>query len=287
MKFGMWDTLLNLFLMLFWLAIWHRDDRALSLNHMLAPLARIQKSMIDFLQPVLPFLPRPVIALLAFIFLLVFRGLAVPHNVNWAISLGFAATWTDGTSLRGCLFMSVMSFAVFLFKLWCVSLIYVSTRRGASVRDSSDALYQVSHPFVDVPIPLRPFALLGFGILLAWLFAAIGVAPQGAAAPAFSWSPAAAARLLVISLSGWVAVLPVLQSLLVLVIIGSFVSLFTGSHALAAYCGEWIDLLIGPLRRYPLRIGMLDLTPLVFVFLLRVVYLVLIAALARSFQMLS
>ena len=272
--------------MVFWMEIWRRDRASLSLNRMLAPLAGIQKTMIDFLRPVLPFLSRRMIAAVALVFLLLFRGLAVPHNVSWSVRLGFAATWTDGTRMSACLVMSLMSFAVFLFKLWCISLLYGRSQRDSTYSDSSDALYQLSRPFIDIAVHIRPLVLVAFGVLLAWMFTTIGVAPQQGGT---NGQPEVVnvVRLVIMSLSGAVAVLPVLQNSLLLVIIGSFVAVFTGSHRLASFCREWIDLLIGPLKRYPIRVGMLDLTPLVFMFALGFVHAFLMGILARSFQMLS
>jgi len=287
MKFGMWDTLFNLFLMLFWMEIWCSDRASRSRNLMLAPVVQIQKTALDFLQPVLSILPRRMIAALALVFLLAFRGLAVPHNVNWSVSLGFASTWSDGTRMSACLIMSLLSFVVFLFKLWCISLIYTRTQQASSFNDSTDALYRLSRPFVDIPVNFRPLALLAVGILLAGLFTAIGVSPLEVGSRTNPPDLAMFFRLVIVSLSGWVAVLPVIQNCLLLVIIGSFVSLFTGSHGLTAFCREWIDLLIGPLKRYPIRIGMLDLTPLVFMFALGFIHAFLYGILARSFQMLS
>lgn len=287
MKFGMWDTLFNLFLMLFWLEIWRLDSAAFARNTMLAPVRQIQETLIGFLQPVLPFLSRRAIAAAALVFLIVFRGLAVPNNVNWSIRMGFAATWTEGASLPACLVMSAMSFAVFLFKLWCISLIYARTRRDASRGESSDALFHVSRPFTDIGMPLRFPGLLFAGVLLAWLFAAVAVPPRLSVTGPSGWGPLAGLRLLLVSLSGWVAVLPVIQNLLLLAIIGSFVSLFAGSTALAGLCREWIDLLIGPLKRYPIRVGFLDLTPLVFLFAIGFAHAFLYGFLARGLRMLS
>jgi uncharacterized protein YggT (Ycf19 family) len=53
--------------------------------------------------------------------------------------------------------------------------------------------------------------------------------------------------------------------MMILLVIGSLVSLFTGSTDMAFVCKEWIDLLLGPLRRYRLQIGPLDLSPVVYI----------------------
>ena len=60
--------------------------------------------------------------------------------------------------------------------------------------------------------------------------------------------------------------------------------MFGHSHAIMVFCREWMDLLLGPLRRYPMRLGMLDLTPLIFIILLRLVHSLLMALLWTSYQ---
>ena len=125
------------------------------------------------------------------------------------------------------------------------------------------------------------------GVLLAYLLTVVGEVPERATVYETATTPLLAARLLLVSLSGWVALLPVVQSCLILMIIGSWVSMLTGSHGLASFCREWIDLLIGPMRRFPLRIGMLDLTPLVFMFALGFVHVLLQSILLHSFLKLA
>jgi uncharacterized protein YggT (Ycf19 family) len=50
------------------------------------------------------------------------------------------------------------------------------------------------------------------------------------------------------------------------VIAGHWIGMATNASNLGWMCAEWLDHLLGPLRRYPIRIGMFDLTPLVFFF---------------------
>jgi uncharacterized protein YggT (Ycf19 family) len=48
-------------------------------------------------------------------------------------------------------------------------------------------------------------------------------------------------------------------------------------------CREWTDTLLGPLRRYPLRIGMIDLSPLIYIVVLGLVQGFLHAILLSSY----
>ena len=94
-------------------------------------------------------------------------------------------------------------------------------------------------------------------------------------------------KLLMLALIGWVQLLPMLQSLMLLLIIGSWVSMFAQSHNLAMLCRDWINLLLGPLRRYPLRIGMFDLSPIVFFFAIGLVHAILMSILVAAYNSLS
>jgi len=284
MDFAMWDTLFNLVLLLFWSALFTRDERELTGNPFLVNIDRLQRGTIGFIQPILPFLGRRMVALACLVFLVVFRGFALPANAEWALQLGFtAARFQSGTVLTRLTF-SVVSFALFLFKLWGISLIYVHRTRDAGFRPSSDALCKLARPFTDLKVPVRPAALLALGMLLAYAVSTIGRPLNPTAGTSVVVQ---GARSFTLALSGWVAVLQIVQSCLLLMIIGSWVSMFTGSHGLAQFCREWIDLLIGPIRRYPLRIGMLDLTPLVFMIGLGFVHAFLQGILFSSFRALG
>ncbi len=68
-----------------------------------------------------------------------------------------------------------------------------------------------------------------------------------------------------------------------MLIIGSWVAMFTGAHGLMMFCRNWTDTLMGPLRRYPLRIGPLDLTPIVMIFLLEFIHGFLMGILLKSY----
>ena len=54
-----------------------------------------------------------------------------------------------------------------------------------------------------------------------------------------------------------------LITLLLIAIIGTWVGHFADSPRIRALCDEWIEFFLGPLRRFPLRIGTFDLMPMV------------------------
>ena len=276
MQMGIWDSLVNLVLLVFWLRLWTRsDDRNLVFNRYLAPFDRAASLVTDFLRPVCLGAPPQVAAAAVLVFVIVLRGLAVPDRASWLLTLGFdrvADTGHVGTRIA----FSALSFGVFLFKLWSLAVLYAGSRARAFREQPVTALAHLSRPLSLLHVEWRPLALFGFGILVAALLdvgghaiprSTLAVLPVGlhwqADAPVVT-----ALKLALLALAAWVQVLPVIQSILFLLILGSWISMFTGSDGLIVLCHDWITLLLGPLRRFPLRLGLFDLTPIVFAFAL-------------------
>jgi len=292
MHFRTWDTLSNILLMIFWFRIWTGDDRSLHFNTYLAPLGKISESAVKFVRPVLFGLQSRMVAVVSLVFLIAFRavlfhGTSRSGNSPWLLGFGFEINGTIPGTLPAFMVFSVLSFAIFLFKVWGFSLIYV--RGGtSSFSNTTNALYHVSRPFSDFDMRFRPFVLLGLGILLAVLLNVAGTRLYAPGSPIQSDPTsglAAVLRYSVSTIAEWVRLLVVLRSLIILLIIGSWVSMFTGSRGIAFFCRDWLDMLMGPLRRYPLRIGTLDLTPLIVILAIQmVIYPVLINILLASYE---
>ena len=62
--------------------------------------------------------------------------------------------------------------------------------------------------------------------------------------------------------------------------------MFAGSPPLQLASREWMDFFMGPLRRYPLQIGPVDLTPLVMLVGLSFAQRILMYFLLRSYLLL-
>lgn len=288
MRFTMWDTLFNVLLLMFWFRIWISEDRSLYFNPYLAPIGRLSESVINFLRPVFFGTPPRLVAAIALAFLLLFRGMifhgmAVSGKAEWFLRLGFGICRTGTAGTVSCLTFSVLSFAIFLFKLWGLSLIYVGPRRGSSLEHTTDTLYHLSRPFSDFRIELRPFILLTCGIILVFLLRLAGSTPPGFAAWQETPMPSLLLKSGISALAGWVDVLPVIVNFLMLLIIGSWVSMFASSQGIMFFCRAWIDLLLGPVRRWPIRIGMIDLTPIIFFFAVSFIHQILMGILYRSY----
>jgi uncharacterized protein YggT (Ycf19 family) len=190
---------------------------------------------------------------------------------------------------------SALSFFLFLSRFWGVSLVFACTRgREEASRHTVETIYTLSRPFSDIRIELRPLVYLAAGMFIAALLEATGspTGPNPIMIPAvIDWqnvSPVAnVLKLLILALGGWVQILPVIQQLMLLLIIGSWVAMFTGSYGMSQFCREWIDLFLGPLRRYPVRIGMLDISPIIFFFVIGIVHSLLMAVLLMSHSALA
>lgn len=282
MNIGMWDSLYNVILFLFWNIIWNIGDFDMIRNPMLAPIARIQNKVIDFLKPVLPFLPNQIIAAVALLFLIVFRGVAVPPAMEWKLTFGLVVSGNQIYNLFTNILFSFLSFAIFTFKIWAVSLIYIKTKQQASFSNNTDALFHLSKPFSLLEISIRPIVILIFGALIAYSLIFLGHYQTGN-----STLLVAITQFIIISLTGLVGIIPIIRQLIFLMIIGSLFSSLTGSFQFSAFCRDGIDTLIGPLRRYPIRIGMFDLTPIVFIFLLQLIYEFLQGILLHALQTIS
>jgi len=279
MDFGRWDTLFNFLVLFFWFGIWNSGERNTFFNPFLAPLAKGLNWTVKFLAPVFPGLSPRAVFSVALVVLLAMRGLAAPQNGVWILGIGFERANVDTNAMGYCLAFSALSFGIFVFKLWGLSLIYVRTAHGASATHTTGALYALARPFSDIRPEHRPWVLWLSGTVLALL-----LHRAGAIGPPVCGS--LVMRAAISALAGWVNVLAVIQGLVILLIIGSWVSMFTGSHVLMFMCREWLDLLLGPLRRHPVRLGMLDLSPLVFLLLIGFVHVALMLVLRYSYNLL-
>ena len=259
MNIGIWDSLYNIILLLFWNIIWTTDGFDMVRNPLLSPIIKLQNKTIDFLKPILPFMPHQIIAATAFIFLIVFRGITIPPGAEWELILGIGgATIQDGSILTKIIF-SFLSFAIFIFKIWALSLIYIKTKQQASYNTNTDALFSLAKPFSFITITIRPVVIFIFGMLIAYSLMIFGSSDQSTSTLLVTIT-----QLAVLSLSGLVSVLGIIRHLTAIMIIGSLFAAFAAAPQIQRFCREGIDTLIGPMRRHPIRIGMFDLTPIIF-----------------------
>jgi uncharacterized protein YggT (Ycf19 family) len=259
MNFSLLDALINLVMVAFWYQIWRKNDSSDSYNPYIYGISRPAQQGIQFLRHALPVLSPRLISLLLLAFCIGFRALASQRS-EWDLVFGFEKV-EPNASLMSNLRMSIVSFAMFLFNIWGLSLMYVRADRDVYSDHTKSALFLLSTPFVRLPAKWRPPALLLYGILIACLL--------------INWSthsgPPLAGRVVIAhaiisSLMAWFDLLLVLVNLMVILIIGSWITMIAGTNEMGYFCKSWIDLIVGPLRRFPMIVGPLDLTPIVFMF---------------------
>lgn len=292
MQFGLWDTLFNFLTLVFWFRIWNERERQVVFNPYLAPLARMSDSTLGFLRPVFAGLSSRAVCGVIVVLLILLRGLAVPRNAQWVIAIGFARQ-ARLTPAAGILF-SLLSFAVFLFKLWGLTLIYDRSRRMPSEHTTA-SLHLLGRPFTRIRPEYRPAVLLAIGMVLVAAADLAGQLPRvavpGVLPAVLSWGraapPVTVIQLAILALTGWAQVLLILQQFMIILIIMSWVSIFTSSQQLMLMGRDWLNLLLGPLRRYPIRLGPIDLSPIVFFFAVAIVHFVLLAVLQTCYGLIS
>jgi len=291
MQFTFWDNLFNVFLLILWFRIWTDDDGSLQFNSTIAPLGRLSNTVVEFVRPVFFGLSPRLVAGACIIFVVVFRavlfhGMSAGRAVAWSLNFGFEAHASLGQTFQVNLLFSAMSFALFLFKVWGFSLIYVHGSVSPSHR-SAAALYQLSRPFSELRAELRPAVFLGYGVLVA-LALRMGPAHMfsvaGTQASADSPAMATFLQMCISAITEWAGLLVLIRFLVIVCIVGSWASMFGGARGLGVLCHEWLGFLMGPLRKYPIRIGMFDLTPLIFLIALPIVHALLIGILGASLQ---
>lgn len=275
MLFGSWDTLYNILLFVFWFRIWTHDDRTVYFNHYLSQLNRLAEGAVNFLKPVFFGLSGRSISLIALSILLALRAASYPHGALTQVDMGgFVAYSPDVSSVLSCLAFSALSLGLFLFKLWGLSLVYSWVPLSRS-QPPAVVLRGMAMPFSRIQARLKPLVLVAFGCFLALMLRSLSD-------NASAWN-VSFARLIALSLAEWVDVLLLARTLMILLIIGSWISMFAASPGIAVFCREWLEFFLGPLRRYPLRLGMFDLTPLIFFFALGFVHYALKVVLANIY----
>jgi uncharacterized protein YggT (Ycf19 family) len=291
MSFGPWNALFDAFLLVLWLRVWTGDERAALFNPYLAALRRIGDRVTEFLRPVFFGLSPRLVALVVILFLVAFRGLALNAEAPGVLRIGFEMRRPDTSRVLFCVASSALSFTLFLYQIWGLSLVYFGFSRSATAWSGHpvETLYYLGRPFTDLPRTVRPPALLLFGTALALLLGVLGRPVMTHTLPPFlPLDPATSTQALVgaavVALSGWVNILATIRSAMILLIIGSLVSLFASAPGIAVFCRDWTDFLLGPARRWRLHVAMLDLTPLVFLFVVGFIHGLLQGVLLQSFM---
>ena len=283
MKPSMWDILFNLLLLALWMREWSYRERQTLFNPYLETVKRSSDAVLEPMRAALGLNRMRVVLLITAVILLAMRALLVLNDSSWLTGIGREIIKPHTADFMPAFILSIFSFAMFLFNLWGMSLIYCRGSEHNVGAHPVEALFFAAKPFTAIPANLRPAALLLYGVLLG---AAIHFFPDsvGTVRPGFSGLSSMIPRLIISALIGWTMMLSILLNLLFAFIILSWVSMFTGSMNLAMFTRDWIDAIIGPFRHNRFRIGMLDLTAIIFFIAVGFIQQILINILLRSYQ---
>ena len=266
-----WDGLFNVVLLLLWFRTWTYEDRYLYFNPYLASLTRISNSILKVLQPLFFKTTPRMIPGFAIALVIIFRTVILASGAPMKLAAGFEVAIPITSSILSCLIFSITSFLLFIFMLWSIALIYIRPGMNSPSNHTGNAIATLARPFTDIKPEWRPLALFIFGSILA-AGVALGGEAKGGSMLFGGPTTVIMAKLAISSLACFANILFYIHSFTVLLIIGSLVSAFTASQNLMTFCQEWLNFFMGALRRYPIRIGMFDLTPLLFIFALQFVH---------------
>lgn len=282
------ELLFNIIVMLFWVRLWNRRATLATQDPFLTGLENFTQPLLDLFRPLSRRHFVTVGALFVWVFLLVFRAVAMPlMNLDtarqaWEVSFGFDTAIPGATAgpLTWPLF-SALSFAVFLFQLWTVALLYHRPADAAPAEGdrAREFMTDMCKPFSGWSLPWRMVVLLLLGLAIAAGMHLTGQTESGADGvrlPSPDADPGRAfAGYGINLLAGMAGVLMPLQTLIFALVILSWIVMFSPQSSAAFLCQEWLNFFLGPFRRFRFQVGFMDLTPIVVFFGMGVVYEVL------------
>lgn len=280
-------VLFNLLLLLFWTRLWSAPAREFHFNPFLSGTVRLTDSACAFLRPV--FGPFERLACLAILLAgVTFKALLVGRlGGSWTLELGglYAFSAPAAAGRWGPHFLySTLHTAAFLIRCWTVFLLVQFLSAGRRASRASEAFAFFCRPFSGLPLLAQPVALLALHAGLACALSRTGALsllplPDHAGGPVeaspFLTGPLAAQALK----TGWLAVLSCADGLallmrgLIVFILGNFGAALLQARGAALICHEAVELLLGRFARRQPAAGMgLDFTPLIFFFVVNLLY---------------
>ncbi len=276
-----WNMIFNIFIMLFWLYFWSSHNKKIFFNPYLSSVMGFTSKAVNYLRPLTGALPLAYTALIAMFLLLVLRAFLNPLFEPW-LTIGLLSWNIRTVSLPTSIACSFIIFLKFLIPFYALSTLYVHDKDNHCLPEEEVFLF-LSKPFSYLNRNLRPVVLLLFVIVLLILMNFIS--PLHANIPGYMPIEIGGniALIFVSALYQLIGVLNVMYQFCIFLIIFSWIALFTGSTQLSTFSRSWLYFLMGPIRNMHLAIGPFDLTPLIFIIGIRVLYILLSGILQKSF----
>lgn len=284
-------------MLLFWIRIWAVPAREFYFNPFLSGTVRLTDSVLTFLRPVL-MLPEQIAALVVMLVILLFKTLLFWRlGECWSVIIGEAFEFTprvQGERFAPFFVFSLLQAAVFIIRLWTVYLLVrLITPRERSTR-ATEALAFFSRPFSLLPFITQPLVLLALHVTAAFALPRLGLLHASGdmllQTERLMQSGAQAQNITLrnLFLTGpllgqllktcWLAAISIadglmfLMRLLIILIIGNIGAALLQARGLMIICNEGVELLLGRFaRRNPTAAG-LDFTPLIFFFVVSLLY---------------
>lgn len=275
----------NLLFLLLWMRLWKLADHEFHFNPLLSAPTRLTDKIAEFLRPVLVGVPPRAILAITLLFLIAFRGILLcSAGSDWILVIGssYARQFPVGDQ-TGCILFSLTAFIVFLVRLWGLAFLVALMTPVPRHDRVTEAFRCFTLPFSLLPrLSMAPVFLLLNALLVLHLqhtgrpFA--GTLPNGlpALAVTLDWQAPLQALLGLSWLTGLAAADLFLAAYgaMMGVVFASLFALVTQNRGLQALANETVRFLLGGFSRRPLMIGMIDLTPLAYFFMMNMIHVV-------------
>jgi hypothetical protein len=277
----------NVLILFFWVRLWSAPETEFHFNPFLLGTVRLTDTVLSFLRPALN-LPEKVACLLLLFVAVSLKTLVVGRlGGTWSLSIGGIYTFAApaaGEAWAPLFLYSALHTTAFLLRLWSVFFLVRLLSAGQRCTRAAEAFAYFSRPFSRLPLLLQPVVLLALHAGLVLTLAHTGtlsMLPQpGQAGALVAASPFLAGPLLSQVLkTGWLAAmscadgLALLMHALIVFIIGNFASAILQARGAMIICHEAVEMLLGRFARNRGTTGMgLDFTPLIFFFVVNLLY---------------
>jgi hypothetical protein len=278
-------VLINCLLLLFWIRLWADPRGEFYFNPFLSGPIRLVDAVVGALG-----LPAKFTCLLMLACGLVFRAaLALRFGYEWKLSLGSIFDFTPRIfSFPNLLVFSMLDFLLFIARLWTVYLL-IRMITPSNRRDRGTEAFEFSvRPFSLLTPPLRIALLVTVHLLIVLELQMLvtkqladfqmldaGVIAGGVRSlPIADWPSGLVS---VLKLGCMVAAscadgLNAMRGALITCIIGGLAAMLIGNQIFRQIFAEGLTVILGRFARAPLVAGMMDFTPLIFFFALRLIY---------------
>jgi hypothetical protein len=236
---------------------------------------------INYLRPLTGHLPTTYTALIAMFLLLFLRAFLGPL-FNPQLSIGLLSWNIHTVTIPTSIAFSFIVFLKFLIPFYTLSALYIHDKQDLGSSEES-VILTFAKPFSLLNRNIRPVVLIISVFLLIILMNFIS--PLSETQNGYMQNEVGNnfALIFISALYELIGVLDFIYRFCIFLIIFSWIALFTGSANLAAFSRNWLYFLMGPLKNVHLAIGPFDLTPLIFIFGINILYYFLATMLQKSF----